>query len=187
MAEQPAKHSEIVPHLASGQAAGPAETTPVSKIMTKNVVCVPPDLGLEALTGLFLDRGISGAPVVDASGRTLGVVSKTDVLREHQDRGDTAEQGEPEVFRDGIRAGLDRGMHVVGNDEATVKDVMTPLAFTVAEGTSIARAAALMALEGVHRVPVASAAGKVVGILSALDILRWLAQEEGYRVPDPHA
>jgi CBS domain-containing protein len=32
-----------------------------------------------------------------------------------------------------------------------------------------------MAYEGVHRVPVVAADGRVVGILSSLDVVRWLA------------
>jgi len=177
-------HAAIGPHRSSGQSAGPAETTPVAEIMTKHVVCVQPDLGIEALTDLFLERGISGAPVVDSAGRTLGIVSKTDVLRDYADRGETAELGAAEVKSGGIRAQLDRGMHVLDTRDATVRDVMTPLAFTLPADASIARASALMALEGVHRVPVVAETGRVVGILSALDVLRWLALAEGYAVPD---
>lgn len=178
-------HAAIGPHRSGGEPAGPAETTPVAEVMTKHVVCVPPDLGIEALTDLFLERGISGAPVVDSAGRTLGIVSKTDVLRDYADRGETGEVGKPELQSGGIRAQLDRGMHVQELRDATVRDVMTPLAFTLPESASIARASALMALEGVHRVPVVAPNGKVVGILSALDVLRWLALREGYAVPNP--
>ncbi|MFO0572110.1 MAG: CBS domain-containing protein [Polyangiaceae bacterium] len=177
-------HSDLGPQRNKDGAPGAAETTVVSEVMTRNVVCVPPELGVEALTSLFLERGISGAPVVDGAGRALGVVSKTDVLRDYADRGETAEVGKPEVHQGGISAELDRGMHVQALREPTVRDVMTPLAFTLPESASIARASALMALEGVHRVPVVTSAGKVVGILSALDVLRWLARSEGYAVPD---
>lgn len=176
-----------VPRRPPGQLAGPAESTPVSEAMTHQVVSVPPDLGVEALMALFLERGISGAPVVDPSGSVLGVVSKTDLLRDFVDRGDTLEMGSPEVSSGGIRASLDRGMHVEQYEDATVRDVMTPLAFTIPSSASIARASALMALEGVHRVPVVSESGKVVGILSALDVLRWLARSEGYVVADHRA
>jgi CBS domain-containing protein len=169
----------------AGRPPGPADTTPVSKIMTREVVCVLPDLGIEALTQVFLERGISGAPVVDPSGRTLGIVSKTDVLRDFADRGETGELGEPEVRSGGIRAELERGMHVARSSDTTVQDVMTPLTFALPEDASIARASALMYLEGVHRVPVIASSGRVVGILSALDVLGWLARDEGYSVPAP--
>mgnify|MGYP006345675895 FL=1 len=168
----------------AGQEAGPADTTSVSEVMTHHVVSVVAESLKKTLLALFLERGISGAPVVDASGRALGVVSKTDLLRDFADRGDTLERSSPAVSSGGIQARLDRGMHVEQFRDATVRDVMTPLAFTMPSSASIARASALMALEGVHRVPVVSEAGKVVGILSSLDVLRWLARSEGYAVPD---
>ena len=46
--------------------------------------------------------------------------------------------------------------------------------------SSIARAAALMSYERVHRVVVLSPSRAVVGIVSAMDVLRWLARNDGY-------
>jgi CBS domain-containing protein len=45
------------------------------------------------------------------------------------------------------------------------------------EGTTVPQAAAVMAAARVHRVLVVSAAGKVVGVLSAMDVVRWVARE----------
>ncbi|MBW2213707.1 MAG: CBS domain-containing protein, partial [Deltaproteobacteria bacterium] len=45
----------------------------------------------------------------------------------------------------------------------------------------------LMAYEGIHRLPVVDAAGKVVGLLSSLDILHWLACKTGNAVPAPRS
>jgi CBS-domain-containing membrane protein len=46
--------------------------------------------------------------------------------------------------------------------------------------SSVAAAAAAMAREGVHRLPVVCMQGRPVGVISALDILRWFAEQEGY-------
>jgi CBS-domain-containing membrane protein len=43
----------------------------------------------------------------------------------------------------------------------------------------------MMAFEGMHRVPVVSASDTVVGIVSSIDVLRWIAQTEGYLVGRP--
>jgi signal-transduction protein with cAMP-binding, CBS, and nucleotidyltransferase domain len=40
-----------------------------------------------------------------------------------------------------------------------------------------------MAFEGIHRLPVVGASDQVVGLVSSLDVLRWLAQRSGYLVP----
>jgi len=129
-----------------------ADRISVTAIMSKDTICVDPELSLKALLQVLLERGISGAPVVDATGRPLGIVSKTDLLRE--------------PILDG-----------------KVADIMTPASFTLSENASLARAAALMAFESVHRVPVVSSGGSVVGVVSALDIARWVAQQSGFCVP----
>jgi CBS domain-containing protein len=127
-----------------------ADLTPISAVMTADVVCVTPDLTLDALLAILLERNFSGAPVVDGEGRPIGVVSKTDLLREGQ------------------------------LPQTTVGDAMMPLVFTLAETAPLSQAAALMVEEGVHRLPVVSAEGRVVGLLSSFDVMRWIARESGY-------
>ncbi len=163
-----------------GTGATPAGRTPVSAAMTRVVVCVEPSLSLEALVVLLLERGIGGAPVVDAHGRTVGMVSKTDLLRERNAataETATVQSGEREIE-------LGPGFHVEQIMSGTVADVMTPVAFTITEETTIARAAALMAYEGIHRLPVVDANRQVVGILTTLDVMRWIARGDGFVVPD---
>jgi CBS domain-containing protein len=134
-----------------------ADCTPVSRIMSLNVQCVTEDVSLPALASCLLDGGYSGAPVVDDEGTPVGVVSKTDLLR-----------------------------HGV-TPQGRVRDIMTPMSFTLHEGQSVSNASALMAYEGIHRLPVVDTAGKVVGLLSSLDILHWLACKTGNTVPAPRS
>lgn len=150
--------------------------TPVCAAMTTEVTCVRDDVSLEALLALFVERSISGAPVVDARGFAIGVVSKSDVVRELYENGETLT-----AFAPGDDA-LGEQLHETRVSRGSVADIMTPLALTVFEQSPLANAAALMAFESMHRVPVVSESGKVVGILSALDVLRWLAEHEGYMV-----
>lgn len=129
-----------------------ADRTPLHEVMTRDVLCVMPDLDLGELSGMFLELNIGGAPVVDASCRPIGVVSKTDLIG-------------------GFPAG------------ATVADVMMPVAYTLPESATLSRAAALMAFEGLHRIPVVSSENRVVGVITSLDVARWLAQNDGYIAP----
>src|SRR3989442_2082143 len=48
--------------------------------MTKNVVTVASETRIGELVDLFRRRRITGAPVVDAAGRLVGLVSKDDVV-----------------------------------------------------------------------------------------------------------
>jgi CBS domain-containing protein len=130
------------------------DRTPLSAVMSGDLVCVSPDLPVESLVSLLLDRGFSGVPVVDSAGKPIGVVSKSDLVA-------------------GERSGL-------------VRDIMMPIAFTLPENASLSHAAALMAYENIHRVPVIAADGTVVGIVSAIDVVRWVAEQDGYVVGRTH-
>ena len=49
-------------------------------VMTPSVVTVDPNTSVQDLATLLSERGISGAPVVDSSGRMIGIVSEGDLL-----------------------------------------------------------------------------------------------------------
>lgn len=162
-----ALHCDKVPDPASvpEALAASAQTlsSPVEQIMQRNVVCLAADTPLALATAALLDGGFSGAPVVDVDGRPVGVISLTDLARQ-QRRADT----------DGASA---------GSHSSLVSDWMTPVVCSVPENAEIARAAAVMAFEGIHRVPVVSSERQVVGIVSALDILRAVARSHGFALP----
>ena len=131
-----------------------ADRTPLSEVMTGDVLCVRPDVSIEKVAELLAEHGITGVPVVDEGGRAIGVLSKTDlVLARHDRLGEVA------------------------------ADIMMPIAFTLPENATLSHAAALMAYEGIHRLPVVAPDGSVVGIVSAMDVVRWLARNDGYLVP----
>jgi CBS domain-containing protein len=159
-----------------------ADRTPVGAIMRRDVVCVDPDLGVDSLMALMLSRGISGAPVVDAEGKPVGVVSKTDVIRACHENGGVSEVDRQPFELGGERLVMPRGSHLEPT-AIRVREIMMPITFTLTESAPVARAAALMAFEGVHRLVVVSMTGTVVGIVSSLDVLSWLAAASGYVVP----
>jgi CBS domain-containing protein len=111
-----------------------ADQTRIADIMTRDVITVRADLSQEQLVELFLDQNLSRVPVVDDNGRLIGVVSKTDLVIAQHERGDT------EVSQAGA-GGRDRHVHEVGG---IVRDIMTPIAFTLPETTSIGEAARRM-------------------------------------------
>ncbi|MBU4346170.1 MAG: CBS domain-containing protein, partial [Candidatus Omnitrophica bacterium] len=46
----------------------------IKDIMTKDVTTVNPKMNLHKLAELFVEKDISGAPVVDDNGKLLGIV-----------------------------------------------------------------------------------------------------------------
>src|SRR5215470_8173664 len=121
----------------------------VADVMTRNVVCVEQSLSVEALTSLFLERGFSAAPVVDDNGRPVGVVSKTDLLREVQDRADTEERvPDRRVGRREERVELGLGFQITRLARATVGEIMTPIPLTLSEDAPLSEAATRITLGG---------------------------------------
>jgi len=147
-----------------------AKDLSASDIMTRNVVCLNEDLELHQCERILLEKGISGAPVVDTEGLLRGVVSKTDLVSYHFDRSDE-ETGEGESCRIQDVAGA----HVVDFNTPSARDVMTPVPCVATESATIAELAALMVRREVHRVVICRDR-KVVGIVSSMDILRTVAR-----------
>lgn len=157
------KHPELIsltPSLDRFE-RGRAARTKVSDVMN-DPVCVQMDLGCDDLASLLTNMGIGGAVVVDDDGLPLGVVSKTDLIRE---RGTAAaDWAGPNRTNAGIRK------------RPTVGDIMSPGVYSLPASAPLSDAIDLMSKHGIHRVPVLSKSGHVVGIVSALDIARWLAR-----------
>lgn len=177
-------HGATAPEGPPRQATfGPADPrTPLGEIMTAEVICVRPETSIDEVRALMIDRGIGGLPVVDAGGKPIGIVSRADVLRAERDRGDTDEVTARPRRRD-EPGGLGEGLHVFEPTRVTAGEVMSPTVLALHEGSNVGQAASLMAFEGVHRLPVVSDAGRVVGILSSLDVLRWFGRRSGYLIP----
>ena len=142
---------------------------PVSAILETDVGCVTEELTEEELLTFFVVRGVHATAVVAADGTLSGFVSLVDVQR---NRDGTREDEPRVVLRGGGGYELGSGFHM--QPTRTVADIMTRPAICIAASAQLTQAAALMAFEGVSRLPVVDAAGRVVGILSALDLLRWM-------------
>jgi acetoin utilization protein AcuB len=63
------------------------DTMHVKQVMTGCPDAVGPDSTLGDALGLFIDHGYGALPVVDASGRAVGMLSAYDVLRAARDAG----------------------------------------------------------------------------------------------------
>jgi len=134
-----------------------ADTVPVCEIMTRNVVCAREDLELPALLELIVLRHIGCLPVVDDRGHPVGMVTKFDLVEQLLPIGD----------RDPLP------------QASTARDLMMPLAITLDERATVAHVAAMMSIEDVHHVPITSDSGALIGVVSSIDVVRWLAANDG--------
>lgn len=68
----------------SGCPAEPIRAQHAGDIMTSPAVTVRDDVSLREIEALFSERKINRVPVVDSSGRLIGIVSRADVIRSQQ-------------------------------------------------------------------------------------------------------
>jgi CBS domain-containing protein len=146
-------------------------------VMTTDVITVDPDMTVQALATLLAERGISGAPVVDAGGRLVGVVSEGDLLHR-------AEIGAARRHRVRRRSWwLDHYASAVAREYVKdhgrlVRDVMTSDVVTVDERDDLADVAAVLEGKRIKRVPVMHD-GKLVGLISRANIVRAVGATKG--------
>jgi CBS domain-containing protein len=143
--------------------------TTVADLMRRDVVTVSPSTPIRDVVRLFRQRGISGAPVVDETGRSIGMISETDLtwlMERFMENGDHREAADPSASLRQVTAG----------------DVMTADVFGVAPDSSISELAAFFARTGLGRAVVIEK-GTLCGIVSVIDLLGAFANESQER-PD---
>ena len=149
-------------------------------IMNPNVVTLTDTVDLREAAKIFVEERISGAPVVDELGNLLGVISQSDLV-EYELATERELTVEAPFYRrpydDAIHPS--RGFQIEELSTDTVKDVMTPYLITIEENTPIREVAARMAQCGVHRVIVVDEDQQISGIVTSLDVLRWVAETDG--------
>jgi CBS domain-containing protein len=145
-------------------------------VMTSNVVTVNPDTSVQSLATLLSERGISGTPVVDSSGRMLGIVSEGDLLHRAELGTERPAERRHSWWLEHFASGLARDY--VKSHGRTVNDIMTHDVITVTEETNLADVATLLETNRIKRVPVMRD-GKIVGIVSRSNLVRALGAAMG--------
>ncbi|MBP1642636.1 MAG: hypothetical protein H6Q03_1305 [Acidobacteria bacterium] len=148
-------------------------------VMNPEVIRVRDDMTVAELAEFLVDHDISGAPVEDADGHLVGVVSLTDVAAalagndqavvDHPQPGFYV-RGWEEKFNPEDLAGLR-----VADSELTVAEIMTPSIFAVDEEMPVSKVAEKMIRSHLHRLLV-TRRRKVVGILTTSDLLGLLVE-----------
>jgi predicted transcriptional regulator len=136
-------------------------------LMSRNVVVVPQEMSLRAAARLLSGAQISGAPVVDADGRCVGVLSSTDFMR-WTERADMS-QGHTEPPEDFCSEWQVVDYEDIPSDRVDCFMTADPVMVNVA--TSIRELARLMIDAHIHRLIVVDEFCKPVGIVSSTDIL----------------
>lgn len=145
---------------------------PVRNLMQTEVVTLRADMSARDAERVLTEHRIGGAPVVDESGRVLGVLSQSDLVRLDAAPPSTGAAGaffsDVDEYRDLAALPADESL-------VPVTRVMSTKVLAVAPDASAREAAHLMREHRVHRLLVVEG-GVLRGVVSALDLL--IAVEE---------
>jgi CBS domain-containing protein len=142
-------------------------------IMKTDVVTVTPGMSVEELGRLFMDKDISGAPVIDAEGRLFGIVTENDLIRRNR------RFHIPTMLRifdafipmEGSKS-IEREIREMS--AAMVKDICSKEVITINEDTPLEEIATLMSEKKVHLLPVMRE-DELVGIVGKQEVIKGIA------------
>lgn len=144
------------------------------QMMTRDVKTAVADWPVDRLLEFFTDNAISGAPVVSDDDTPIGVVSLTDVARAGMAGGPSSAADVPAYYQEGLERFVDpdemESFQVDHGSGVTVRDIMTPMVFSVQEHATVQEIAEVMITGRIHRVLV-TREGKMVGIITSMDLL----------------
>ncbi|MGE0131092.1 MAG: HPP family protein [Blastocatellales bacterium] len=123
-------------------------TLHASDVMIKDVITVTDSTPLKDVARMFVEKKITGAPVVNAEGELVGVISETDIIRKTNNIGAWS--------------------------PSTAGQIMTRPAVSVSPNETLQRVCEMMYNRRIHRVVVAEGT-QIRGILTTMDILRAIA------------
>ena len=143
-------------------------------IMTTAVVTTTPEALIGDVAQAMLRHRISALPVVDFSGKLVGMVSEGDLQR----RAETGTERHRSWWLELIASNAERAHDFEKFRGRHVRNVMTSGVATVTEDAPLAEIAEILETRHIKRVPVLRD-GHLVGIVSRADLLRGLAVAKG--------
>lgn len=147
-------------------------------IMTPHIKSVPQSWTMQQFARFLSENEISGSPVVNDSGEVIGIATLKDIAdfhlnnvsSQHEQRMTDEEQKEARRLRQFI---FEEMMKV----PVEVRDIMTPIVFSVAEETPVKEIALTMMKEHLHRIFVKDGQ-EVTGIITTYDLLKIIVDND---------
>jgi CBS domain-containing protein len=140
-----------------------------SDVMTRDVVTVGPETPVAQAIRLMLDNQVSGLPVLDGAGKTVGILTEGDLLR----RSETGTERHRPRWLELLMGPGRMASEYVRTHGRKVKEIMTSDLVSVTGDTPLDEVVGLMERRRIKRLPVLDD-DVLVGIVSRADLLRSL-------------
>ncbi len=144
----------------------------VADVMDREPVAVRPDTPVTEVIRTLREHELQGVPVVDDEGRVVGIITESDLVIPDP-QGDLHLPHFVELFGGVIfLEPLKRFEEKLRKAFAqTASDLMTPDPDTVRPDTPVEEAARLIYRTGHNRLPVVDSDGRLVGVVTRVDLL----------------
>jgi CBS-domain-containing membrane protein len=142
-----------------------------SDVMTRNVASIGRDAPIGDAIRLMLNHRISGLPVVDGSGKVVGMLTEGDLLR----RAETQTERQRPRWLELLLGPGRLADEYVRTHGRKVGEIMTEDLVSVAEDTPLAEIVQLMERRRIKRLPVLRG-DALVGIVTRADLMRALGK-----------
>ena len=145
--------------------------------MQRDIVAVHPEDDVERLLRLMRERDLPGVPVIDRSDRLIGIVTEADLVIRDED----ADLRLPHhidllggvIYLESIKHFEERLRHAFASN---VSQMMTRDPVAVTPQDTVRHAAKLIADHRHNRLPVVDGDGKLVGVVTRVDVLESLTR-----------
>jgi CBS domain-containing protein len=149
------------------------------QIMTKEVITFSPGTEILEAARILMEKEINGAPVVDESGRVVGILCRSDLVAQQK-----------KIPLPGLFSLVGAYIPLTSTKQIdkevrkiaalTVGEAMTPRPVSVKPQTQLEEIAGLMVDKQLHTLPVIDQ-DRLVGVIGKKDVLRTLLQTPGAR------
>lgn len=144
----------------------------VSDVMTHKVVTLKDTIPIAEAWKIMLEHLLKALPVLSGNGEVVGVLTDQDLLdkaglAQHLSIAERLDEVILQTELDGLRS-----------SPLKVRDVMTSPAITTLGDEPLSVAAARMAEHEIKRLPVLDEKGRLIGVLSRVDVLKQVVSEE---------
>jgi CBS domain-containing protein len=135
-------------------------------VMPRNLVTISANATVLEAARLMLQHHISGLPVVDASGKLVGIVSEGDFVR----RSETGTERRRSRWLEFLIGPGKMASEYTRSHGMRVSQVMTENVYTLSEDASLEEIVELMERRRIKRVPITSG-GKLAGIVTRSNLM----------------
>lgn len=144
----------------------------VKEVMSSPAVSIAPQESVAQAWHKMVSHQLKALPVTNEDQQVVGIITDEDLIARVglQQRLSVAKQLDPETIEEEIRQ--------LSECHQLVMDIMTRPVIIISEDTALSHAVGLMKKHHLKRLPVTGKGGKLVGMLSRLDVLRQIAPIE---------